>query len=104
MRIVLLAIVVAGCGGRTPRVPGSCDGPCPVCKIDHLVVIIQENHTFDNYFGRYCTAAPGSTRPAPTGPGAARRAQRRIHPARRRSCSTTPRTARTIRITRRRAS
>ena len=28
--------------------------------IDHVVVIVQENHTFDSYFGRWCTAAPGS--------------------------------------------
>jgi hypothetical protein len=25
-------------------------------KIEHVVVIVQENHTFDAYFGRYCTA------------------------------------------------
>jgi phospholipase C len=30
-------------------------------KIAHLVVIVQENHTFDAYFGRWCTAATGST-------------------------------------------
>ena len=45
------------------RAPGSCDGPCPASKIDHLVVVVQENHTFDNYFGRWCTggAAPSCT-------------------------------------------
>ena len=36
--------------------------------IKHLVVIVQENHTFDNYFGRYCTAAPGSQPSCQTGP------------------------------------
>jgi phospholipase C len=24
-------------------------------KIQHLIVVIQENHSFDSYFGRYCT-------------------------------------------------
>ena len=37
--------------------------PCPTSKIDHVVILVQENHTFDNYYGRYCTAAAGS---APT--------------------------------------
>jgi phospholipase C len=29
-------------------------------NISHVVLIVQENHTFDTYFGLYCTAAPGS--------------------------------------------
>jgi phospholipase C len=28
--------------------------------IRHLVVIVQENHSFDNYFGNWCTAPAGS--------------------------------------------
>lgn len=59
LRTWLLVVLVA-CSAKPHRQPDSCDGPCPVSKIDHLVVIIQENHTFDAYFGRYCTAAPGS--------------------------------------------
>ena len=31
-------------------------------------MIVQENHTFDNYFGRYCTAAPGSGPACTQGP------------------------------------
>ena len=38
-------------------------------KIEHLVVIVQENHTFDAYFGRYCTADAGSNPSCTTGPG-----------------------------------
>ena len=30
--------------------------------------MVQENHTFDNHFGRYCTAAPGSNPSCNTGP------------------------------------
>ena len=37
-------------------------------KIEHLVVIIQENQTFDGYFGRWCTAATGSNPTCTKGP------------------------------------
>ena len=60
--------LVAACSGNPERKPGSCDGPCPLSKIDHLVVVIQENHTFDNHFGRYCTAPAGSAPTCTTGP------------------------------------
>jgi phospholipase C len=36
--------------------------------VKHVVVIVQENHTFDNHFGRYCTAPPGSSPTCNTGP------------------------------------
>ncbi len=62
------ALSLLACGGSPHREPGSCDGPCPVSKIDHLVVVIQENHTFDNYFGKYCTAAAGSAPSCTDGP------------------------------------
>lgn len=50
---------------------GEADGavaPPAASKIEHLVVIVQENHTFDTYFGRYCTAATGSNPTCITGP------------------------------------
>ena len=56
-------LLFAACSSSPTREPGSCDGPCPTSKIDHVVIVIQENHTFDNYFANYCTAAAGS---APT--------------------------------------
>jgi len=37
-------------------------------SIEHVVIIVQENHTFDTYFGRYCTAAAGSSPTCTTGP------------------------------------
>jgi phospholipase C len=37
-------------------------------SIKHLVVVVQENHTFDNYFGTWCTAATGSNPTCNTGP------------------------------------
>jgi phospholipase C len=59
--------LLAACGSDG-RKPGSCDGPCPASKINHVVVLVQENHTFDNYFGRYCTAAAGSAPTCTEGP------------------------------------
>src|SRR5690348_11338463 len=67
MRGALLILFLVACGSPR-RKPGSCDGPCPASKIDHLVVIVQENHTFDTYFGRYCTAPTGSAPTCTDGP------------------------------------
>jgi phospholipase C len=46
----------------------ACSGPCPQSHVKYLVVIVQENHTFDNHFGRYCTAATGSNPSCTAGP------------------------------------
>ncbi|MBK6465426.1 MAG: hypothetical protein IPF92_31150 [Myxococcales bacterium] len=48
-------------GPALPPVP-------PKSNIEHVVIIMQENHTFDTYFGRYCKAAPGSNPTCTTGP------------------------------------
>jgi len=70
MRSLAFVLLLAACGSdHKPRTPGSCDGPCPQSKIDHLVIVIQENHTFDNYFGTYCTAPSGSAPTCTSGPG-----------------------------------
>jgi phospholipase C len=39
-----------------------------VSNIEHVVLIVQENHTFDTYFGRYCTAPAGSNPSCTDGP------------------------------------
>ena len=44
------------------------DGVFSSSNIRHVVVIVQENHTFDAYFGRYCTAKPGSAPSCTDGP------------------------------------
>ncbi len=51
----LFAVLLAGCGALTvtpglsgptqPKPPGSVD------SVDHVIFMMQENHTFDNYFG-----------------------------------------------------
>jgi len=47
---------------------------CQASKIEHVVLIVQENHTFDAYFGRYCTAPAGSNPTCTTGPSCCERA------------------------------
>ena len=47
---------------------GGPDAASATTNIKHVVVIIQENHTFDDHFGGYCTAAPGSNPTCNQGP------------------------------------
>jgi phospholipase C len=48
-------------GGTDSGVVPEAGGDAPAAKkIEHLVVIIQENQSFDSYFGHWCTAATGS--------------------------------------------
>lgn len=53
---------------------GSADAAAPDARpvvgigIEHVLVISQENHTFDTYFGSWCTATPGSNPTCTAGP------------------------------------
>lgn len=42
-------------------------GTCQASNIEHVVLIVQENHTFDSYFGMYCQAPAGSNPTCTTG-------------------------------------
>ncbi|MBV8373178.1 MAG: hypothetical protein JOY69_07940 [Candidatus Eremiobacteraeota bacterium] len=61
-----VAIGVAGCsgsgGGGTPSIPGSPSTPSPPPgqTIQHVVVVVQENRSFDNLFATY-PGADGAT-------------------------------------------
>lgn len=51
------------CGGCGVKCTGAqhCGGArCTASPIQHVVLIVQENHTFDSYFGKYCSAPYGS--------------------------------------------
>ncbi len=73
----MLASALTACGGGsgTGGVGGG-GGSGPVCPdagasgtgIAHVVIIVQENHTFDAYFGQWCSAAPGSNPTCTAGP------------------------------------
>jgi phospholipase C len=62
----LSCVVLVACSGT--EVDTTCAGPCPQTSIRHVVIIVQENHTFDNHFGRYCTAPSGSSPTCNEGP------------------------------------
>ena len=49
--MLLLAIQVALSGCAIPGV--SNDSPVGIAKIQHVVIIMQENRSFDSYFGTY---------------------------------------------------
>ena len=44
-----------------------CSGPGG-SNITHVIIVVQENHTFDSYFGAYCTAKAGSNPTCTEGP------------------------------------
>jgi phospholipase C len=55
-------------GSATAIAPACLPAGQTTSNVKHLVVIVQENHTFDSYFGNYCTAAVGSNPTCTTGP------------------------------------
>ena len=56
-----------GCGNVCPMGQHCVAATCVASKIEHVVLIVQENHTFDAYFGRYCQAPAGSAPTCTTG-------------------------------------
>jgi phospholipase C len=56
-----------GTGGKTGTGGSTCASP-GATGIAHVVIIVQENHTFDTYFGNWCTAATGSNPTCTAGP------------------------------------
>ncbi len=61
-----------GCGGSCGSCASNqyCDaaGKCHASNVEHVVLIVQENHSFDSYFGSWCEAAPGSNPTCTSGP------------------------------------
>ena len=50
----LAAALMYGCGGRSGNSPTPVVPACSkVTDIDHVVILIQENRSFDHYFGSY---------------------------------------------------
>src|SRR5580698_1245896 len=56
----------AGGEGGVDAAPEAAEAGGP--KIEHVVVIVQENHTFDSYFGTWCKAPTGSSPTCTQGP------------------------------------
>ncbi|APR78645.1 Acid phosphatase [Minicystis rosea] len=64
-----------GGGGNGGQGTGGTGGTAPMCPtptttkgVGHVIVVVQENHTFDTYFGRWCKAAAGSNPTCTSGP------------------------------------
>ena len=55
-----LGVLLVAAGGRAVLPPA---GPKPTTPIRHLVVIFQENHSFDGYFATYPVAANPPNQP-----------------------------------------
>jgi len=64
----------AGAGGSSAGATGSSSTGLATCPagtgmgVDHVIVVVQENHTFDTYFGQWCTAPTGSNPTCTMGP------------------------------------
>jgi phospholipase C len=56
------------CGVHCTAAQVCTGGSCLASNIQHVVLIVEENHTFDSYFGRYCTAPAGSNPACTSGP------------------------------------
>lgn len=56
----------SGGGGGAGGAKGC--GGAPASGVGHVVIIVQENHTFDTYFGDWCKATPGSNPTCTKGP------------------------------------
>jgi phospholipase C len=59
MRLIPWLLAASACGD-----PSTAVAP----KIEHVVLIVQENHTFDAYFGTWCQAPAGSNPSCTRGP------------------------------------
>ena len=57
-----------GCGSACSGAEHCVAGACRESKIAHVVLVVEENHTFDSYFGLYCQAPPGSNPTGTAGP------------------------------------
>ena len=92
----LLALIGAlaytgGAGSPTSRAATA--APPGLAKIDHIIFIVKENHSFDNYFGRFPGADGADDRPHLHGhePSRSRRRPIRCTPISRMAPRTRPR-------------
>lgn len=67
---LLAASLTGGCGSSS----SGAAGPATSSNIQHVVIVVQENISFDSYLGTYCTAPTGSDPSCTDGPGCCERA------------------------------
>jgi phospholipase C len=71
--VALCAPVISGCHSpSSTAADAGADGTAAPSQassnVQHLIVVVQENHTFETHFGRYCTAPTGSSPTCTEGP------------------------------------
>jgi phospholipase C len=52
-RPLALGVVLAAAAAAAPPAAAGRSAPAPATPIEHFIVLMQENHSFDNYFGTY---------------------------------------------------
>lgn len=69
--LAILCTTAAACSAApSPESAGqTAEALGPASAIQHVVVIVQENKSFDDYFGTWCTAPTGSNPTCTSGPG-----------------------------------
>lgn len=55
-RLTLGCVCAVAAAGGVPAAAARGSDPAPTTPIEHFVVLMQENHSFDNYFGTYPSA------------------------------------------------
>src|SRR5690349_7598204 len=69
-----LCLPLAGCGNLDGNDSPSAVSALGATPIQHVVVVVKENHTFDNYFGSFPGADGNTICPTPSGAMACPRA------------------------------
>ena len=65
--------------GPTTADAGAPDAGGAAARIEHVVILVQENHSFDSYFGLYCAGPTGTPFPTPcSGRGCCEQAPQRV--------------------------
>jgi len=68
----LAALLAASAASAAAATPAAATTTVPRSPVRHVVVIVQENHSFDTYFASYCaasgTCSAASTAPSPYAP------------------------------------
>ncbi len=69
LRLCILAAMVVGCSGTHHAPTSGTDTSHPtsgLSKVNHIIIVMMENHSFDNYFGAlaYAPGSPYHTAPA----------------------------------------
>jgi phospholipase C len=79
LTLLCAALASAACGPSASSAPDDASTELAAPAVEHLVILLQENHTFDGYFGLYCAGPTGTPFPSPCqGRGCCERAPQNV--------------------------